>query len=72
MDRRFALSLLWGLVAWNALSLVGHVTGLPLAPIAAPLGLVTGLVVAAIVTIARMRRAPSALRRTHELDFGQS
>jgi hypothetical protein len=69
MHRRLALGLAWGLVTWNGLSLLGFVTGVALAPMAAPCGLAVGSVVA---IFARSPRAAEAASHTLELDSRQA
>jgi hypothetical protein len=60
MNRRIALGIIWGMVAWNGIALIGYVTGTALGAVAAPLGILVGLAVAVIA--ARPHRVPARTR----------
>jgi len=60
MNRRIAFGLVWGMVAWNGIALIGYVTGSAIGTVAAPLGIVVGLAVAVIA--ARPHHVPARTR----------
>jgi hypothetical protein len=60
MNRRIALGIVWGMVAWNGIALIGYVTGTALSAVAAPLGIMIGLTVAMMAS--RPHHVPARTR----------